>query len=466
MVRSVRGVFQYPNPAYSTLRFLIDAPHEAIDYIREVERAGLVIREKVFTGDFFVQPVSMAEVRFCEEFEGSQQMWNVFKKLDLSFDRRAEIKTLRIERIDEWMRGDDAGSSGTPQTIFNYFFEEKIATLMKRTMDIDAISGPVLAYSNKILQAYLICLFIDNPYAPIIRRMYSLFTIGYWPLAWIGPADRGYAIAWCPPHHPYQQVPEANRATPEYMAAAKVPVATRPPLPLAVVEVPVVPVESWAGLAELPPSLAFQQQFGFLAETAECVEILELIAARCERIVAGPKVLTVHFLPTPCEPGWEDEDEDGIEQRPTRITLKAKAPFVKKLGPLPPLVAALVRRHNGITISSSDGGTPPNVPVYNGKTFACPDWQNRYRPDQYDPEESFTAMPLVVFDHEFDLFVCHPHIHRNPGDPALVRLSHDFGQFREPLPYGLGALLLRSLGGAVLGYHIEQERGWTLPGEC
>jgi len=87
MVRSVRGVFQHPNPAYSTLRFLIDAPHEATDYIREVERAGLVIKEKVFTGDFFVQLVSMAEVRFCEEFEGSQRMWNVFKKLSLSFNR-------------------------------------------------------------------------------------------------------------------------------------------------------------------------------------------------------------------------------------------------------------------------------------------------------------------------------------------------------------------------------------------
>jgi len=46
-----------------------------------------VIKEKVFTGDFFVQLVSMAEVRFCEEFEGSQRMWNVFKKLSLSFNR-------------------------------------------------------------------------------------------------------------------------------------------------------------------------------------------------------------------------------------------------------------------------------------------------------------------------------------------------------------------------------------------
>ena len=466
MERSNQGIFLVPGIEYINLRYLIEASDEAVEYIRIVERDGVLSQSAFFSDNFIVRLIDNADVKFSEEFAGSQAMWKLIHKIDCSFENKTTIQMLRSERVGEWLVGNNSKPSCRAGEIYTSFVRPRLELMMKNILSDDTIAGTVLAYSEKFLQAYLICLFIDNPYAPIIRRMYSLFTIGYWPLAWIGPADRGYAIAWCPPHHPYQQVPEANRATPEYMAAAKVPVATRPPLPLAVVEVPVVPVESWAGLAELPPSLAFQQQFGFLAETAECVEILELIAARCERIVAGPKVLTVHFLPTPCEPGWEDEDEDGIEQRPTRITLKAKAPFVKKLGPLPPLVAALVRRHNGITILSSDGGTPPNVPVYNGKTFACPDWQNRYRPDQYDPEESFTAMPLVVFDHEFDLFVCHPHIHRNPGDPALVRLSHGTGQFREPLPYGLGALLLRSLGGAVLGYHIEQERGWTLPGEC
>ena len=377
----------------------------------------------------------------------------LFRRLD-RFDKDVE----RVRHVDIFplSRGPDADGRNR-----KFSFRKFFSYLIHIHLSNKDISNrdEYKSYLSTWLAAKALSEFRPEVRHPVIDRMYHLYECGYLPLAWVGTVERGYAVAWCPPDHPYPEVPEACRVTPEQVAEAETPLPVQAPLPLPVVEEPVVPLPSATAVAA-DPAEAFRERFAILADSELGSALLARVAERVASVEATARSLVVRFHPTPEDPDW-DLSMFGRQSK-ARIVLKASAPYAKALGPLPPSLARILRRHNGISFGDRLGSDA--LLAYDGQGCKADSWV--YEPDVYDPKEPFRTEPLIPFRYDGEWIACHPYRHRIPGEPFLVRISHDTGRPRDPIPFSIAELLLRSLAAKVLGHHIGQQEGWHLPYGC
>jgi hypothetical protein len=383
--------------------------------------------------------------------------------------RLADVKLrLSIDKIDKKIeraghvsvynaaKGPNLGSHRPGTSMTGLFRRLQCVEMVEN----DSIAG--IRYGQDLrfwLVAKAISMIKEEAQSPIIDRMYRLYECGYCPIEWVGTEECGYAVAWCPPDHPYREVPESCRVTPELEAAALAPVASKKVTPLPVVDEPVVPLPV---LPQPPadPAAVFREWFQILAESKLATSLLDRIAARVAHLEATAHGLTVRFQPTPEDPEEYDEDFE-FTSRP--ITLVAAPPFTGTLGPLPRSLARIVRRYNGISFGEGDDDMDAFNP-YDGKTFRIKRWA--YDPDLHDPDEPFRTQPLVPVRYDGEWIACHTLRMRKAKEPYLVRISHESGRPQRPIPFGIGELLLRRLAVRVLGHHIGQKERLHLPDGC